>query len=82
MAQTKSKALLYAEENSFLHDISHCNPDQNQITGKCYECKRYAAHLQLGLDTELSDGLYSYLSEPKKTCVDKNYKLFLELKGT
>jgi hypothetical protein len=80
MPQTKSKALLYAEENSFLHDISHCNPDQIHLV--CYECKRYAAHLQLGLDTKFSDGLYSYLSEPKKTCVDKNYKLFLELKGT
>jgi hypothetical protein len=77
MTQTKSKALLYAESHSFSHDISHCKPDQ--LTDKCYECKRYAAHLQLSLDDRLKDGHYSYFSEPQLSCIDKNYKLFIQL---
>jgi hypothetical protein len=80
MTQTKSKALVYAEEVYFSHDISHCNPDQ--ITGKCYECKRYAAHLQLTMQANqdrFRDGLYSYFSAPNESCIEKDFKLFSQL---
>lgn len=73
---TKSEALIYAEEYSFDHDISHCNPVEK--TENCYSCKRYAAHLQIGIDEErFRDGLYSYFSEPQSSCIDKDYKHFI-----
>lgn len=51
VTKTKSPALIYAETHSLNHDISHCNPLEN-ASDKCHSCKRYAAHLQLGLQPE------------------------------
>lgn len=79
MAQTKSPALIYAETHSFSHDISHCNPLDN-IANQCYSCKRWAAHLQLGLQPErFKDGLYSYFSEPLLSCINKDYKYHIPI---
>ena len=78
MEDTPSPALLYAESASFSHDISHCNPDIK--TEKCYECLRYAADLQLGLyEDKFKDGLYSYFSEPIKSCQEKEYQHFIQI---
>lgn len=80
MTQTKSPALIYAETHSFSHDISHCNPLDNLVK-QCYSCKRWAAHLQLGLQPEkFKDGLYSYFSDPQKDCVLNNFSLYKQLK--
>lgn len=78
MTTTQSQALINAETQSFSHDISHCNPDNKH--NACYECLRYAAHLQLQIYQEkFYDGLYSYLSEPQASCLDKDHKMFVPL---
>ena len=79
MDQTKLPALVYAETHSFSHDISHCNPIEN-ASDKCYSCKRYAAHLQLGLQQgRFEDGLFSYFSEPLRSCINKDHQYYLPI---
>lgn len=77
MTYTKSPALVYVETHSFSHDIAHCSPEKDE-TEKCHSCKRYSAHLQLNLyKDKFKDGLYSYLSEPLLSCINKDYQYYL-----
>ena len=79
MDQTKLPALVYAETHSFSHDISHCNPLENE-TENCHSCKRYAAHLQLGLHPEkFEHSLFSYFSDPFRSCINKDHKYYIPI---
>jgi hypothetical protein len=80
MISTKSQALIYAEEHTFSHDISHCSPEN--VKSKCHECKRYAAYLQNELNLNKEDtsfNLYSYLGSPEADCMKQDFQLFLPL---
>lgn len=73
-------SMILAKRHSFSHDISHCNPKNTEP--RCHYCKRYIAHVQLKDENNAElycNGLYSYLSEPQVSCLDKDYKMFVPL---
>ena len=56
------------------HDISHCNLDTCE---KIDTCARYIAHLELKHNYDkFKDGLYSYFSNPEKSCIQQEYKYY------
>lgn len=73
-------SMILVKRYSFSHDISHCNP--TNADAKCHACKRYIAHIQLrdmNNYDKFRDGLYSYLSEPQTSCIDKDFKMFVSI---